>query len=253
MSRRFRWVLLLFLVVTLLSPLRPSLASPSNPSSEAWTPASEQVLDVAAPMAPAVRTQDSSRYGPQRTTYGQGIPRHAYSPFDKVEEAACPPSGCDSQPGVLLIKLAPEVRVQTVDKGIQLADATSLNSLLDKYHASHVEAVFPKAQPPAGGAMLDGIEPPQPVPDLTRWLKVQVPGDKAALDVAIEAFQADPNVAVAEPDYLRKPVGAMQDEVATGTPASPSLPRSLSPESLSWPKTRIRPKINPSSQNSPFG
>ncbi|MBK9613667.1 hypothetical protein, partial [Candidatus Amarobacter glycogenicus] len=47
-------------------------------------------------------------HGPQRNDPAEGIPTHAYSPFDerRSREYPCPPGGCDYEAGHLLIKLA---------------------------------------------------------------------------------------------------------------------------------------------------
>ena len=51
---------------------------------------------------------------PQRNDPDEGIPVHAYSPFDERtnREHPCPPDGCDVIPGQVLLKLAPDVPVQ---------------------------------------------------------------------------------------------------------------------------------------------
>jgi hypothetical protein len=219
MSRSFRLVVLLTLLSVWLSPLPPSLASPAAPLPEASVAQAVQALE---PTAPAIQPPTPSPHGPQRTTYEGGIPRHAYSPFNEVKEATCPPGGCDTQPGVMLVKLAPQVRLQTTE-GLARTDAASLNTLLDKYQISRVEPIFPRARPPqAGEIVIAPTGEPLPKPDLTRWLKVRVPGDQKALDAALEAFRADPSVAVAEPDYLRKPVGEPSPSQGEGWGEGPS-------------------------------
>ena len=50
-------------------------------------------------------------HGPQRTDPAEGIPTHAYSPFDerRNREYPCPPGGCEFVKGQVLVKLAPDV------------------------------------------------------------------------------------------------------------------------------------------------
>jgi hypothetical protein len=57
--------------------------------------------------------QHPSQYGPARNDPAQGIPKHAYSPFDPATstQSHCPSKGCDYAPDAVLIKLKPEVSV----------------------------------------------------------------------------------------------------------------------------------------------
>ncbi|MEM4217163.1 MAG: hypothetical protein QXZ09_04005 [Candidatus Methanomethylicaceae archaeon] len=57
------------------------------------------------------------RHGPQRNDPAEGIPKHAYSPFDerRNRDYPCPPGGCQFREGQVLVKLAPDV---TLRKGL---------------------------------------------------------------------------------------------------------------------------------------
>lgn len=151
----------------------------------------------------SIPQEQTDPHGPQRTTYEGGIPAHAYSPFDDVEEASCPPGGCDYQPGVLLIKLEEDVELQVTRAGVQRTTDASLNALLDEQGIASIEPIFPNAQPSAPGRSVEG----QPLPDLTRWVKLEMRDEDADLSQSLEAFQRSPQVQTAELDYLRRPEG----------------------------------------------
>ena len=55
-------------------------------------------------------------HGPQRNDPAEGIPAHAYSPFDerRNREYPCPPGGCDFETGQVLVKLAAGVEVASL-------------------------------------------------------------------------------------------------------------------------------------------
>jgi subtilisin family serine protease len=231
MSKLFRAMTILVTFAVLMSPLSTEQTVALIPSGEEKAPSPSE---LETPVSPTVLSSSPSRYGPQRTTYEQGIPRHAYSPFDKVEEATCPPGGCESQPGVLLVKLAPGVSLHSTSSGAKHTSANSLNALLDTHHATRVEPIFPRARPPqAGETVVNPDGERLPAPDLTRWLKVELPEDEGAMEAAIKAFQADPSVAMAEPDYVHRPAGAPSRLLSV----EPSIPNLYAPNSLPGPAT----------------
>jgi subtilisin family serine protease len=166
-----------------------------------------------AQLAGATGAMQPDQHGPQRTDPAEGIPVHAYSPFDerRNREYPCPPGGCAFVPGKLLVKLAPQVTGPK--EGVQAGPAAltadaAANAALAAQGITALEPLFPNAQPPAAGAMAltpdgDAI----PMPDLTRWYRATLQDASADLTAAADALSAAPGIAWAEPDYLRKPVG----------------------------------------------
>lgn len=165
----------------------------------------------------------SSRYGPQRHNPEDGIPRYAYSPFDERNnrEYPCPPGGCDFEADTLLIKLAPEVElVSGRSAGAWTSDAR-LNQALSAQALLQVEPIFPTATRPLPGQRTvrpDGSE--METPDLTRWHRVRLvarsgqegPGGADAVLAAVERMARLPGIEYAEPDFLRRPAGALNSE-----------------------------------------
>ena len=72
------------------------------------------------------------RYGPQRNDPAEGIPAHAYSPFDerRNREYPCPPGGCEFQKGQVLVKLASQVRLRGAELKGAWTEDTTLNEAL---------------------------------------------------------------------------------------------------------------------------
>ena len=158
------------------------------------------------------------RHGPQRNDPAEGIPEHAYSPFaERVNrEHPCPPGGCEFEPGEVLVKLAPGVRVRQPDLQVQgalVADA-ALNKALQAQGIVRLQPIFTQARPPKPG---ETVLTPQggrlPKPDLTRWYRADLSptpsptqGGEKSVDVykVVEALSKTPGIAWAEPNYLRK-------------------------------------------------
>ncbi|MBK8640555.1 MAG: S8 family serine peptidase [Chromatiaceae bacterium] len=179
--------------------------------------------------------QHPSQYGPARNDPAQGIPKHAYSPFDPATstQSHCPSKGCDYAPDAVLIKLKPEVSVAAPAQGRLAGAALALDEpgivsepdLIQTLADQGFEALvplFPAAAKPIAGARAlrpDGQE--VDLPDLTRWYRVtaapaaQAAGASAAattptaLDIPalVKELAATPGVELAEPDYVRKPIG----------------------------------------------
>ena len=159
-------------------------------------------------------------HGPQRTDTSttlstgpaEGIPVHAYSPFDerRNREYPCPPGGCEFMPGQLLVKLTPQTqplprREQTAGR---FTDDRALNNALAAQGIVALEPIFPNAQPPKPGALAmtpDGAA--IPLPDLTRWHRAALADASGDVYAVAESLAQLPGIAWAEPDYLRKPVG----------------------------------------------
>ena len=171
-----------------------------------------------------------SLHGPQRndtsatlsTGPAEGIPVHAYSPFDERvnREYPCPPGGCEFEPGQLVVKLAPDVTTPKRGGPDRLTADTALNAALAAQGVLGLEPIFPNAEPPRPGAL--AITPDGgaiPMPDLTRWQRAYLDptpshspnkgGERKPADIyaVVEALSKIPGIALADPDYLRKPVG----------------------------------------------
>jgi PKD repeat protein len=137
------------------------------------------------------------RFGPQRNDPAEGIPDHAYSPFDesKNSEHPCPPGGCDFVPGQVLVKFEP---------GLQMT-ALSVQGIIQ------LEPVFPNASAPEMGAQVispDGSS--IPMPDLTLWYRATFSEDLDVTSVVAD-LAGTPGIQQAAPDYLRKPVGSFDE------------------------------------------
>ena len=116
-----------------------------------------------------------------------------------------------------------------------MTDDTTLNNTLSDAGVMRLEPLFPKAQAPKEGALIvtpDGERVAEP--DLTRWYRAYLSpttglaavgegatrAEESAVFAAVEALSADPGVAWAEPDYLRKPVGEPRLDSLTESAAS---------------------------------
>ena len=169
------------------------------------------------------------RHGPQRNDPAEGIPAHAYSPFDerRNREYPCPPGGCEFQKGQVLVKLAPQMRLRHPElKGAWTEDA-ALNEALQAQGVLRLEPIFPDAQPPKiGEFVVSPLGERLPKPDLTRWHRAVLTDEKADVYAVVEALSANPGVEYAEPDYLRRPVGGPAERASslpeTGLLALPS-------------------------------
>jgi subtilisin family serine protease len=174
-----------------------------------------------------------NRYGPQRMTKQEGIPKHAYSPFDERvnREYPCPPGGCEIQPGRIVVKLAPSSNVRAPDaKGAWTANA-AVNKALSDQGVIRLEPIFPKARAPRAGEF---VVTPQgermPKPDLTLWHRAVLQNDKSDVYKTVEALRKTAGILWAEPDSLRKPIGNPSDLLG-------GMPVTVSPLDLPGPST----------------
>jgi hypothetical protein len=168
-----------------------------------------------------------SQYGPQRTDPAEGIPEHAYSPFDERNNRVftCPPGGCEYEPGIVLIKVASPVSVKDfLAQGIWTGDA-ALDAALKAQGVLRLEAVFPSAQPPKSGEVVASPGgDSMPKPDLTRWFRATLP-ETADVPGVVAALLKSPSVDYAEPDYLRRLAGQPPELPATAAvPSAAELP-----------------------------
>ena len=149
------------------------------------------------------------RHGPQRNDPAEGIPKHAYSPFDERanREYPCPPGGCDFQKRRVLVKLAPQIKLRRLDVPGAWTEDMALNETLAAQGVLRLEQVFPQAKPPQPG---ESVISPQgerlPKPDLTRWYRAVLADEQADVPAVVQALSEAPSVEYAEPDYLRKPL-----------------------------------------------
>jgi hypothetical protein len=213
---------LLFLAATLAAapclwlPARPADAAPdpapatSAPSVAVFRgkadPSPLSWADTPANLA-ALRTKPS-QYGPFRADPAEGIPRHAYSPFDKLNQPPPyqPAVGRDFLPGRLVVKLKPPGLVSSKMTSA-VPDTAALQQKFAAYGVTEVSRIFPNSQPPVQSqAAVGQITTTPPQPDLTRWFRASCPTN---LDVQqlVQQLAKDPDVDVAEPDYLRRPAG----------------------------------------------
>ena len=133
-------------------------------------------------------------HGPQRTDPAEGIPTHAYSPFDerRNREYPCPPGGCEFVKGQVLVKLAEDVSVAKGAGPAMLANDVALSSALSANSVTALEPIFPDARPPMAGAMAvtpDGEA--VPLPDLTRWYRATLSDASADVEATVESLVSD--------------------------------------------------------------
>jgi len=160
-------------------------------------------------LAGATSAARPSLHGPQRSDPAEGIPVHAYSPFDERNnrEYPCPPGGCNVMPGQLLLKLAPGVPTQRAGGALRTTDA-ELNTTLDELGLVTLTPVFPTAKAPRAGEMVEDMDGNvMPKPDLTRWVLATAADPDADLAAAVTTLRTSARVTWVEPVYLRKPVG----------------------------------------------
>ncbi len=179
----------------------------------------------AAPSTDVTGATPLSRYGPQHHAPAEGIPVHAYSPFDERNnrEYPCPAGGCQTMAGYVLLKLEPWIAAGRK----ALTNNVTLNRALSAQGVVRLEPIFPAARAPQPGARLaTPAGDLMPVPDLTRWQRAYL-DEKADLAAAVEAIGQFPGIVWAEPDYLRKP--AADSEWASVAGSQPPVSRSRQP------------------------
>ncbi|MFZ4659656.1 MAG: S8 family serine peptidase [Caldilineaceae bacterium] len=165
-----------------------------------------------------------TQHGPQHNDPAEGIPVHAYSPFDERNnrEHPCPPGGCDAVAGQVLVKLAPAAATARRDAQSRAVDAT-----FTALGIADLEPIFPNAEPPIAGATMETVDGTlMPAPDLSAWYRATLVDQNADIAGTVDKLRAAASVAWAEPAYVRKPVGDFTDidlaTVAVVAPASPA-------------------------------
>ena len=161
-------------------------------------------------------------HGPFRNDPAQGIPKHAYSPFDDINQPPPrqPAPGRDYLEGRLVIKFRPQVVISKGSLAIQggaaaasigkLTDSDSLNQTLQAQGIVSLKPVFPTTKPSVATASIPGVAAK---PDLTRWYRAKCGTD---VKTAVEQLSGQSGVEVAEPDYIRRPVGEMEQRTEDG-------------------------------------
>jgi hypothetical protein len=152
------------------------------------------------------------RFGPKRTDPTQGIPKHAYSPFEDIGKppAYTPAPDRDYPEGELVIKLAPNTKVDPAPRVApafnnadlsgranvrRLTDSDSLNQALAAEGITELRPVFRDAKPPTAKAAIGQTAGP----DLTRWYRAR---SKNTTREAIEKLVTDPAISIVEPNYI---------------------------------------------------
>lgn len=199
---------------TATMPAPQSIAAEDAPAPGAPDPRAEAMRLGTWPAQVAASWGDiqPNLHGPQRNDPAEGIPAHAYSPFDerRNREYPCPHGGCDYDTEHVLVKLAPGVRVAspTRQESGEFTSDVALNRVLEEHGIIRLDPIFPKATPPQPNEQItDANGQILPKPDLTRWYRAVLKDDETEIYTTVAALADTPGVAWAEPDYLRKPVG----------------------------------------------
>ncbi len=207
-------------------PATPTAPDPSSPPPAAPTTSRlQQALREGkwpAQIASGAGNAQPSQHGPQRNDPAEGIPVHAYSPFDERanREHPCPPNGCNYEPGEVLVKLAPAIQPRSgQETGAWTSDAP-LNRALAEQEIVQLIPLFPTAKAPRAGEVVvtaDGdvlpllgglhvLATPGHTPDhfsfYSPTLGVLFAGD--ALNTRNGRLQATPPSITADPDAARR-------------------------------------------------
>ncbi|MCW5552445.1 MAG: S8 family serine peptidase [Verrucomicrobiae bacterium] len=215
---------------------QPAVASPQSAQLTA------RPTPDPAPSLAAARARVGT-HGPFRTSPDVPLPKHAYSPFDKLN---APPErpllpGRDFLPGRLAIKLKP-VNTAPTKSIAGLPDVAALREKFAAYGVTGLERAIRNAQPPPpkpayaapAAAVVAPPAEPEP-PDLTRWLRATCATNLDVRELAAQLAQ-DPDVEIAEPDFIRRPTGY----IPTGGDADPlfasqwHLPAVKAPEAWAY-------------------
>ena len=233
--RRFLLALALFLVLAL------AVIAATRASSQTLSPDTADALAQPEPSAlvdairqgkwPAQVAAHSGsirpdRHGPQRNDPAEGIPTHAYSPFDERSnrEYPCPPGGCEFQKGRVLVKLAEQVKPGYLERLGDWTEDATLNEALQAQSITRLEPIFPQARPPKPGEFIvSALGERLPKPDLSRWYSAELQDEDADVRAIAQALSETPGIAWAEPDYLRRPAEEQRSRGA-GEPRSASAP-----------------------------
>lgn len=172
------------------------------------------------------KTAQTSQYGPDRNDPAEGIPAHAYSPFDNMDEReVCPPGGCDYVAGRLLVKFAADQVMSDAGlRGVMPVD-NILVAAIETFDIISLTPVFPNAEKPAPGSR---VETPDgeliPTPDLTLWYTAETRSSES-LGSITQALMQTEGIDWVEPDFIRKPIGerASQTAAPTGTSNASTL------------------------------
>lgn len=148
----------------------------------------------------AAENNKVSRYGPYRPAPTAPSTQKAVSPSSgsPPKPQATSLKTKDFVPGRVLIKMASAPKAMNMEQ--QSARLSALGII-------GMERLFPQARPPSLWEMiLTPTKEGLPTPDLTLWYQATLPQDADVLKT-VQEVQKEPDVAWAEPDYLRRPLG----------------------------------------------
>ena len=120
---------------------------------------------------PTYRYRQKAHYGPYRTAPTETLAKRASSPVEaQAKPDQKPPKAAEFLKGRLVLKVA---ATPTLDKALEM------NQFLTAKGIGQMKRLFPQAQPPQSGEM---VQSPRgggrvPKPDLTRWHVATVPED----------------------------------------------------------------------------
>lgn len=200
--------------------------------TQAIDPAQEDAYEVVQNADPYLmqlalgKTVQASQYGPDRNDPAEGIPTHAYSPFENMDEReVCPPGGCDYVAGRLLVKFAPDqVMSDAGSRGVMPVD-NILVAAIETFDIISLKPVFPNAEKPAFGSR---VETPNeeliPEPDLTLWYTAETRSSESLGSITQSLMQTQ-GIDWVEPDFIRKPIGEPESQTTepTGTSNASTL------------------------------
>jgi hypothetical protein len=196
-------------------PVQPAATATQTEQRSAEGPASLQEAGSLAPSQPNPRLEavrhgrwpaqtasfsgaiQPDRHGPQRNDPSEGIPRHAYSPFDerRNRDYPCPPGGCQFREGQVLVKLAPNVTTRKGLGPMALTTDQALNSALAAQGVVALEPVFPALLRNADFGIRNdqsAIPNPKSEIELARWHRAILANEKADVYATVEALAKPP-------------------------------------------------------------
>lgn len=213
---------LCILLTASLAPTHARAVEPPRTATATTVPAA-----ITDPYHPPV-TAKPGRHGPFRTDPSEGIPRHAYSPFDDLDKPKpyqARPQDC--LPDRILLKVKTEFALGDPDR------QSALEARLAQFGIGRLEPAF---RNPVRTVARQAVTVDERLPQLERWFKAALKPGTSPLGVAKQlADYPDPDLAVAEPDFIRKPLG---DLPGSGTDDYYDdqwhLPSARIPEAWAW-------------------
>ena len=107
--------------------------------------------------------------------------------------------------GQVVIKLAPAAAAARRGQ----VEASAVDATFTALGIVRLEPIFPQVESPAVGATVANADgEPMPIPDLTAWYRAELSEETTDIPATVAALQSLDQVEYAEPDYVRRPVGA---------------------------------------------